>query len=890
MKALIRTSIVTVVALGVFFSGTAFAADLTIGNYTLVSSKRVSRVEYEYTYKADVVNNGGDVKNVMAQVTSNSPYTAIIEGILEFGDVASGTSKASSDTFIIKHNRRHLLDWAVLTWNIQNGEAAGLVSQQGGIVEVIDSFSPIFGARVEIPAGALSENNIISLQDIATPTTITTKYFSAGIGIDFGPDGIQFNSNSTLAIPYNDEDNDGIIDGTSTPENQIKIARLNEYTKTWDDINIINQDVDLNLVFVSVSHFSTYYPVITSNFKGLSYIPINARCCNCSGAEKIIKIKEDMDVIHTDWNANIIRIPIAPNDWKSAYDTNNLDWYVNAINQILNKAEELSMAVIIDWHAFGDLDFFYDYITPHTCAEYDFEPANRPSLFTTISFWQWMSNLVFSRDVNNLAQPVIFYEIFNEPSHDPDWENSRDILWSEWKYYAENIIQAIRSNDPSNRTILVSGIDWGYDLSGVIDDPIDDNFITYVSHPYPKGVDGYNDQWDEKFGNVAYANYPVLVTEWGFDPNDDSYYQTYKGTPTNYGEQILQYLDVRNIGWTAWSFSQHWHPVLIEDWNTYKPTCPYGNYVQSKLTGAIWDSDGDGIGDACTGVTHPIILGPKTIGVTNPENAFDGDLSTYANIPWYWGEGGHQDFLHFISQVSGNTFVFNIRVNGGTVGSYTIDLETSPDNWIPIQTIVLDLDKTVTISIPNAQNYLDTNGYISLRARWTDGWNWHDSLIFEVWAPNQIPSLDSDVDGIIDDGDDSGIIGDAPCTGGKTVNCDDNCADLYNPDQADADGDGIGDICDNCQYDANINQIDSNGDGVGDACSAVIHPIILGPKTIGVTNPQNAFDGHLSTYATIPWYWGEGGHQDFLHFISQVKSNTFVFHINVRGGPSALLS
>jgi thrombospondin type 3 repeat protein/hemolysin type calcium-binding protein len=66
--------------------------------------------------------------------------------------------------------------------------------------------------------------------------------------------------------------------------------------------------------------------------------------------------------------------------------------------------------------------------------------------------------------------------------------------------------------------------------------------------------------------------------------------------------------------------------------------------------------------------------------------------------------------------------------------------------------------------------------------------------------------------------------------GDGIVDATDNCPNVDNPDQADADADGLGDVCDddqdgdgfaaddNCPAVANADQTDTDGDGIGDDC------------------------------------------------------------------------
>ena len=93
-----------------------------------------------------------------------------------------------------------------------------------------------------------------------------------------------------------------------------------------------------------------------------------------------------------------------------------------------------------------------------------------------------------------------------------------------------------------------------------------------------------------------------------------------------------------------------------------------------------------------------------------------------------------------------------------------------------------------------------------------------DTCLAETTINCELPAEDTDGDGVPD--------------------ANDNCIDDPNGDQADDDGDGIGDVCepdtdgdgvdddnDNCVDDPNADQADGDGDGIGDVCDP------MGPDT-----------------------------------------------------------
>ena len=139
-------------------------------------------------------------------------------------------------------------------------EASGEIGPAGGTVEVLEPTSPIRGAKIDIPANALSDIEIITISIAQMPAELPGGYFAAGECIEFGPHGRDFMNPIKLVLPYFDDDNDNLLDGTSAIELYVGAKYFNTTTQMWQEIEVENRKPDLNVLQVLTYHLSPYLP------------------------------------------------------------------------------------------------------------------------------------------------------------------------------------------------------------------------------------------------------------------------------------------------------------------------------------------------------------------------------------------------------------------------------------------------------------------------------------------------------------------------------------------------------------------------------------------------------------------------------------------------------
>ena len=87
------------------------AADFSLSNITLESSERVMGIPatWDLTYQAEVTNtSGGDFTDLRLVIDGPISDIEVVDGELQFGDVAAGATVQSLDTFTLRESRKIL--------------------------------------------------------------------------------------------------------------------------------------------------------------------------------------------------------------------------------------------------------------------------------------------------------------------------------------------------------------------------------------------------------------------------------------------------------------------------------------------------------------------------------------------------------------------------------------------------------------------------------------------------------------------------------------------------------------------------------------------------------------------------------------------------------------
>jgi hypothetical protein len=211
------------------------------------------------------------------------------------------------------------------------------------------------------------------------------------------------------------------------------------------------------------------------------------------------------------WGPNAIRLAVMDTYWTG----DKGDVYQQNVRRVVSWILQEGMDAILDLH----------YVAGAPNAQHR-------------TFWSSISSDPFFQDGR------IIFELYNEPTD--GFDNLRN--------WMQSTTDVIRGNG-ANNLILIGGVDYSYDISGYVANPVSGGAIAYVTHPYSfKGDPG-----DQVAFLTPAQSLPVIATEFG-NANVEGF--NYVAPDDCNGSIYSNYVNAfegAGMSWTAWAW-------IVDEW------------------------------------------------------------------------------------------------------------------------------------------------------------------------------------------------------------------------------------------------------------------------------------------------------------------------------------